>query len=119
MLKNTMNKIWNSKAMDMFADVTCGVLETLGEVISDTFGNEKEGYDLNSGVSYVPESNHETYDYWMTLTYDEQKHYFENNQYLKIYTNDFYEKDRHLTAQHMQHIANKLGREFTNKYDRY
>ena len=119
MLKNTMNKIWNSKAMDMFADVTCGVLETLGEVLVDTFSNEKPGYDLNSGVSYVPEGNHETYDYWMRLTYDEQKQYFENNEYLKIYTNDFYEKDRHLTAQHMQHIADKLGREFTNKYDRY
>ena len=73
MLKNTMNKIWNSKAMDMFADVTCGVLETLGEVLVDTFSNEKPGYDLNSGVSYVPESSHETYDYWMGLTYDEQK----------------------------------------------
>lgn len=118
-MKNIFKTVWDSEVFETFSEITCGVLETIGEVLVDTFSNEKPGYDLNSGVSYVPESSHETYDYWMTLTYDEQKQYFENNQYLKIYTNDFYEKDRHLTAQHMQHIADKLGREFTNKYDRY
>ena len=118
-MKNIFKTVWDSEVFETFSEITCGTLELLGEVLADTFGNEKPGYDLNSGVTYVPESNHETYDYWMTLTYDEQKQYFENNQYLKIYTNDFYEKDRHLTAQHMQHIADKLGREFVNKYDRY
>lgn len=120
MLKNTMNKIWNSKAMDMFGEVGYGVLSTMKEVLVDTFGNEKEGYDIvNNPVPYVKEKSTETYDYWMTLTYQEQKEYFERNEYLKIYTNDFYENDRELTAKHVQRIADKLNKEFTNKYDRY
>lgn len=118
-MKNIFKTVWNSNVMDVLADVTCGVLETLGEVLVDTFGNEKPGYDLNSGVSYVPEDKHDTYDYWMSLSYDDQRDYFNNNEYLKIYTNDFYENDRELTARHMQHIADKLGKSFIDKYDRY
>jgi hypothetical protein len=56
----------------------------------------------------------------MTLTYQEQEEYFNNNEYLKDYIkNDFYPNDRNLTAKHVQQIADKLNREFTNKYNRY
>ena len=61
-----------------------------------------------------------TYEYWMNLSYQEQEEYFNNNEYLKDYIkNDYYPNDRHLTAKHVQQIADKLNREFTNKYDRY
>ena len=33
--------------------------------------------------------------------------------------NDYYPNDRHLTAKHVQQIANKLNREFTNINNRY
>ena len=74
----------------------------------------------NNTNEYNEEQNNTTYDYWMTLTYQEQDEYFNNNEYLKDYIkNDFYPNDRHLTAKHVQQIADKLNREFTNKYDRY
>ena len=61
-----------------------------------------------------------TYEYWMNLSYQEQEEYFNNNEYLKDYIkNDYYPNDRHLTAKHVQQIADKLNIEFTNKYDRY
>ena len=61
-----------------------------------------------------------TYEYWMNLSYQEQEEYFNNNEYLKDYIkNDYYPNNRHLTAKHVQQIADKLNREFTNKYDRY
>ena len=61
-----------------------------------------------------------TYEYWMNLSYQEQEEYFNNNEYLKDYIkNDYYPNDRQLTSKHVQQIANKLNREFTNKYDRY
>ena len=61
-----------------------------------------------------------TYEYWMNLSYQEQEEYFNNNEYLKDYIkNDYYPNDREMTAKHVQQIADKLGREFTNKYDRY
>ena len=74
----------------------------------------------NNTNEYNEEQNNTTYDYWMTLTYQEQAEYFNNNEYLKDYIkNDFYPNDRYLTAKHVQQIADKLNREFTNKYDRY
>ena len=61
-----------------------------------------------------------TYEYWMNLSYQEQEEYFNNNEYLKDYIkNDYYPNNRHLTAKHVQQIADKLNIEFTNKYDRY
>ena len=107
MLKNTMNKIWNSKLMDTFAEVTVGTLETLGEVAMDILNNKKE-------------NNNETYEYFKTLDYDEQKFYFENNEYLRDYIkNDYYPNDRELTSRHAQQIADKLNRKFTNMYNQY
>lgn len=82
------------------------------EVLTGLFNNE------NNEVK--EEQNNTTYEYWMTLTYQEQEEYFNNNEYLKDYIkNDFYPNDRHLTAQHVQRIADRLNKEFINKYDRY
>ena len=72
------------------------------------------------GKSNNEQENNSTYEYWMTLDYREQFEYFSNNEYLKDYMkNDYYSCDRHLTATHVQHIADKLNKQFTNKYDRY
>lgn len=61
-----------------------------------------------------------TYNYWIGLTYAEQFEYFTTNEYLKDYVkNDYYSTNRELTARHVQAIADKLNREFTNKYNRY
>ncbi len=75
---------------------------------------------LFSGNSNEELEQNETYKYWMNLSYQEQEEYFSNNEYLKDYMkNDFYPNDRNLTAKHVAQIADKLNRQFTNKYDRY
>ena len=75
---------------------------------------------LFSGSSSNEVENNTTYNYWINLDYDGQKYYFETNEYLKDYMkNDFYPNDRNLTAKHVAQIADKLNRQFTNKYDRY
>ena len=75
---------------------------------------------LFSGSSSNEVENNTTYNYWINLDYDGQKYYFETNEYLKDYMkNDYYPNDRHLTAKHVQQIANKLNREFTNIDNRY
>lgn len=61
-----------------------------------------------------------TYNYWKDLTYEEQFFYFSNNKYLKDYMqNDYYSTNRELTARHVQAIADKLNRQFINKYEKY
>ena len=96
------------------------MLTTIGSLL--ILGAGAIFYNMNSDDTKAREEvkeNNTTYNYWKGLTYEEQEQYFNNNEYLRIYTNDFYPNDRELTARHMQHIANKLNREFTNKYDRF
>lgn len=88
-----------------------GISEVLLEVATGLFNHEIEPKE---------ESQDETYEYWIHLSYQEQKEYFEYNEYLRDYMDrDFYENDRHLTAKHVQQIADKLNRKFVNKYERY
>lgn len=117
-MKNPFKKIWNSETFENIVDISFEVADAISEILLNTFNN-KEEYDLNSGVSWVKKENHSTYDYWITLSYQEQFEYFHNNEYLKIYINDFYENDKEKTAKNVQRIADKLNKEFTNKNNRY
>jgi hypothetical protein len=89
------------------------MLKMLAEIITEVaislFSNES--IDLEETA---------TYRYWENLNYEDQYYYFTNNEYLKDYMkNDYYASDRYMTAKHVARIADKLNREFTNKYDRY
>ena len=118
-------KVWNSNAMDTFADITMGTLECLGEAICEVFsqGSSSHNSSCSSFVSCnSSETDYytETYEYWKDLDYIRQKYYFESNEYLKDYMkNDYYENDRELTAQHVAYIADKLNRSFNNIDSRY
>lgn len=92
-------------------DIVKGVAECTTEILFELFSGETSSSNSN---------NTSTYDYWMSLDYKEQFEYFQSNEYLRDYMkNNYYSCDRHLTAMHVQHIANKLNKEFTNKYNRY
>ena len=87
--------------------ITIETTALLGEVLVDTFSQ-----DSSNSTS--------TYEYWSKLSYQEQEEYFKSNEYLRDYIkNDYYPNDRHLTAKYVQHIADSLNKEFTNKYNRY
>lgn len=91
-------------------DIVKGVADCTTEILLELFSKETSS---NS-------NNISTYDYWMSLDYREQFEYFQSNEYLRDYMkNDYYSCDRHLTALHVQHIADRMNKEFTNKYDRY
>lgn len=99
----------------MLLNILSGVAEVITIVATGLFANN----NCETTNSEVKEEN-KTYDYWMSLSYIEQKEYFESNEYLKDYLDtDFYENNRHYTALHVQQIADRLNKEFTNKYYRY
>lgn len=123
-----LGRLWNSRAMNTFGEAGYGVLQCSKYVFNTTIKGagfvtkvvlEGVADTLKNSKEENPASSNQTYDYWMTLTYEEQKEYFENNEYLKIYGNEFYPNDRQLTAKHVQELANKLNKEFINKYNRY
>ena len=92
-------------------DIVKGVAECTTEILLELFSGK---------ISSNSNNNTSTNDYWMSLDYKEQFEYFQSNEYLRDYMkNDYYSCDRHLTAMHVQHIANRLNKEFTNRYDRY
>ena len=92
-------------------DIVKGVAECTTEILLELFSKENSTSNSN---------NTTTYDYWMSLDYKEQFEYFQSNEYLRDHMQySYYSCDRHLTAMHVQHIADKLNKEFTNKYNRY
>ncbi len=118
-IKSIAKKVWNSNAMDTFAEITMGTLECLGEIICETFS---QGSSNNSCPSCPNSKDYytQTYEYWKNLDYEGQQYYFESNEYLKDYIqNDYYPNDRELTAKHVAHIADKLNRSFTEIDNRY
>ena len=93
-------------------DIVKGVAECTTEILFELFSGETSSTSNSNNTS--------TYDYWMSLDYEEQFEYFQSNEYLRDYMkNDYYSCDRHLTAMHVQHIADRINKEFTNKYNRY
>ena len=79
-----------------------------------------KGTENGEQVDNKVKSEDNTYEYWKDLSYEEQFTYFSTNEYLKDYMqNDYYSTNRELTARHVQAIANKLNREFTNINNRY
>ena len=93
-------------------DIVKGVAECTTEILFELFSGETSS-TFNS-------NNTSTNDYRMSLDYREQFEYFQSKEFLRDYIkNDYYSCNRHLTAMHVQHIADRMNKEFTNKYDRY
>ena len=89
-----------------------GIAEVLVEVGTGLFSNEV--------VIDEKETNNETYEYFRYLTYEEQEEYFDYNLDLQMYKDThYYPNDREMTAKKAQELADKLGKEFTNKNKRY
>jgi hypothetical protein len=94
----------------MLLNILSNVAEVMVEVATGLF----------SGTTNSNIENNSTYEYWMTLNYEQQESYFKSNEYLKDYiTNDYYPNSIELTARHVQQIANNLNREFTNRFNRF
>ena len=57
-----------------------------------------------------------TYNYFMTLSYQEQEEYFNSNKILSMYIDrEYYPNSKHYTARGASRIAKMYNREFTNK----
>lgn len=114
-----LKKIWNSKAMDVIGEVGYELLSSTGNIIKIVLEGTADVIK-NDNKEETKVKNQTTYEYWISLTYEEQEEYFKRNECLKHYIKyDYYPNDRELTAKHVQYIANMLNREFVDKYDRY
>ena len=146
-MKNIFKTIWNSKTFETIAEINYEVMTTLGECIVEAFsgstsssnnscsytssGYSCSGYSCSNEptTSIKTESSYsrpkeesvedKTYEYWMTLSSLEQQEYYENNEYLKRWGENYRYEDRCQMARSVANIARIENRAFTNKYDRY
>ena len=140
-------KIWNSKAMDLLVDmydIAVGTFDFMGEVLVDVFSNNdtnsSTSYSSLSSYSYEPSSSspqlvkedndttysvpklsveEETYNYWMSLSSLEQEEYFERNEYLQRWGENYKYADKWQMAKSVAEIARRENRAFTDKWDRW
>ena len=61
----------------------------------------------------------DTKDYFDKLTLNEQHKYIDDNRYLSEYSKELKYDNRESTAREVARRADKLGRSFTDRYDRY
>lgn len=123
-------KIWNSKTMDIIGEVgyktlktSIGVAQCLGECLCDIFSHSGDEIPYGSEQK-IPCNKRQlgdvTYEYWYYLTSSEREDYFKNNLVLRDrYGDRWYYEDKYQMAAHMKQIAQKEGREFINKHERY
>ena len=60
-----------------------------------------------------------TKDYFDKLTLEEQHQYIDNNKYLNEYSKELKYDNRESTSREVARRADKLGRSFIDRYDRY
>lgn len=61
----------------------------------------------------------ETYNYFIDLPLSEQHDYIDNNVYLNEYAKDLKYDNKQSTAREVARRADKMGRSFTDRYNRY
>ena len=61
----------------------------------------------------------DTKDYFDKLTLEEQHRYIDENKYLNEYSTELKYDNRESTSREVARRADKLGRSFTDRYDRY
>lgn len=120
-MKNIFKTIWQSKTFETMAEINYEVMCCLGEVICEVFSGSSS--NNSSSSSYCPSKEDsvedKTYDYWMSLSSLEQQEYYENNEYLQRWGENYRYDDRHQMAKSVAEIARKENRSFVDKYDRY
>ena len=61
----------------------------------------------------------DTKNYFDKLSLEEQYQYIDSNKYLKEYSKELKYDNRESTSREVARRADKLGRSFTDRYDRY
>jgi hypothetical protein len=94
-------------------------LAILGLAVASTLSMNNDNNQVEE-TTETKEIGDETYAYFMSLGYEEQKDYFESNKILSMYIDrEYYPNSKDYTARGASRIAKMYNREFTNRYNIY
>ena len=111
-LKGMLNLKTILTQLGLFTEAFIELLVGIADILTPSNNSNAISNDNN----YI-----KTYNYWSQLGYADQYSYYHNNEVLQHYLpkSHYLSCDRELTASHVAELASKLGREFTNIYDKH
>ena len=90
----------------------------VGPLVYGLLGGEYK--EITSKPKSDKNNNYEdTKKYFDKLTLEEQHRYIDENKYLNEYSTELKYDNRESTSREVARRADKLGRSFTDRYDRY
>ena len=102
----------------MFEIIFWSGVIAVGTIAYGLLGGEYK--EITSKPKSDKNNNYEdTKKYFDKLTLDEQYKYIDDNRYLREYSKELKYDNRESTSREVARRADKLGRSFTDRYDRY
>ena len=104
----------------MFEIVFWSGVIAVGTIAYGVLGGEYKEISPKPKKNTANKDNYrDTKDYFDKLTLEEQYQYIDSNKYLNEYSTELKYDNRESTSREVARRADKLGRSFTDRYDRY
>ena len=91
----------------------------VGPLVYGLLGGEYKEISPKPKKNTSDDNYKSTKDYFDKLTLEEQHQYINNNKYLCEYSTELKYDNRESTSREVARRADKLGRTFNDRYDRY
>ena len=104
----------------MFEIVLWSTIIVGGSIVYGFLGGEPAPKEEKKNRGTKNKDNYkETYEYFMDLSLDRQHDYISNNLYLRDYKDELCYDNKQSTAREVARRAEKLGKSFIDRYDRF
>ena len=101
-------------------DIRCTFRDTLIDNIRKSYSGNKQSDNLKiTNTNKDKEIYDNTYNYFMSLTLEEQHKYINDNLDLRYYKDELLYDNKQSTARQVARRAVKYNKEFTNRYKVY
>ena len=103
----------------MFEIIFWSGVIAVGTIAYGVLGGEYKEISPKPKKNTSDDNYKSTKDYFDKLTLEEQHRYIDENKYLNEYSTEWKYNNKESTSREVARRADKLGRSFTDRYDRY
>lgn len=91
----------------------------VGPLVYGLLGGEYKEISTKPKKNTSDDNYKDTKEYFDKLSLEEQHQYIDNNKYLNEYSKELKYDNRESTSREVARRADKLGKTFNNRYDKY
>ena len=103
----------------MFEIIFWSGVIAVGTIAYGVLGGEYKEISPKPKKNTAKDNYRDTKNYFDKLSLEEQHRYIDDNRYLSEYSKELKYDNRESTSREVARRADKLGRTFTDRYDRY